>query len=81
MSVRRKGLNSGRQRQIALEAALGASRFRIARLLFAESVLIALLGGVLGIWQAAWNLDVTKSQIPPEILRFVAGMRNMHIDA
>jgi len=72
---------TGRQRQFAVEAALGASRFRIARLLLAESTLIALLGGVVGIWQAAWNLDVTKSQIPPEILRFVAGMRNMHIDA
>lgn len=72
---------TGRQRQFAVEAALGASRFRIARLLMAESTLIALLGGVLGIWQAAWNLDVTKSRIPPEILRFVAGMRTIHIDA
>ena len=72
---------TGRQRQFAVEAALGASRFRIARLLLAESTLIALLGGVLGIYQAAWNLDLSKSRIPPEILRFVAGMRNMHIDA
>ncbi len=72
---------TGRQRQFAVEAALGASRFRIARLLLAESTLIALLGGVLGIWQAAWNLDVAKSHVPPEVLRFVAGMRNIHIDA
>jgi putative ABC transport system permease protein len=72
---------TGRQRQFAVETALGASRFRIARLLLAESTLIALLGGVLGIWQAAWNLDVSKSQIPPDVLRFVAGMRTVHIDA
>jgi putative ABC transport system permease protein len=72
---------TGRQRQFAVEVALGASRFRIARVLLAESTLIALLGGVLGIWQAAWNLDVTKSRVPSEVLRFVAGMRNMHIDA
>ena len=70
---------TGRQRQFAVEAALGASRFRIARLLLAESTLIALLGGVLGIWQAAWNLDVAKSRVAPELLRFVAGMRSMHI--
>src|ERR1019366_1557308 len=65
----------------AVEAALGASRFRVARLLLAESTVIALLGGVLGIYQAAWNLDVTKSRVPTDVLRFVAGMRNMHIDA
>jgi putative ABC transport system permease protein len=72
---------TGRQRQFAVEAALGASRFRIARLLLAESTLIALLGGVLGIYQAAWNLDLTKSRVPTDVLRFVAGMRNIHIDA
>ncbi len=72
---------TSRQRQFAVEAALGASRFRIARLLLAESTLIALLGGVLGIYQAAWNLDLTKSRIPTDVLRFVAGMRNIHIDA
>jgi putative ABC transport system permease protein len=70
-----------RQRQFAVEAALGASRFRIARLLLAESTLIALLGGVLGIYQAAWNLDLTKSRIPTDVLRFVAGMRNIRINA
>ena len=72
---------AGRQRQFAVEAALGASRFRIARPLLAESALIALLGGVLGIWQAAWNLDVTNSRIPTDVLRFVAGMRNIRVDA
>jgi putative ABC transport system permease protein len=72
---------TSRQRQFAVEAALGASRFRVARLLLAESTVIALLGGVLGIYQAAWNLDVTKSRVPTDVLRFVAGMRNMHIDA
>ena len=72
---------TSRQRQFAVEAALGASRFRIARLLLAESTLIALLGGVLGIYLAAWNLDLTKSRIPTDVLRFVFGMRNIHIDA
>jgi putative ABC transport system permease protein len=71
---------TSRQRQFAVEAALGASRFRIARLLLAESTVIALLGGVLGIWQAAWNLDLSKSRIPTDVLRFVAGMRNIRID-
>jgi putative ABC transport system permease protein len=72
---------TGRQRQFAVEAALGAGRFRIARVIMAESTLIALMGGVLGIWLAAWNLDMTKSRVPPEVLRWVAGMRTLHIGA
>jgi putative ABC transport system permease protein len=71
---------AARQRQSAVESALGAGRWRVARLLVVESALIALMGGVLGIWLAGWNLDFTKSRIPAEVLRFVAGMRNMRID-
>jgi putative ABC transport system permease protein len=72
---------TGRQRQFALEGALGASRFRIARRLLTESALIAVAGGVLGIWLAAWRLDVAKSQLPAELVRFVAGIRTIRIDA
>jgi len=69
-----------RQRQFAVEAALGASRLRIALRLLAESTLVALLGGCLGIWLASWNLAFAKAHFPSEVLRFVAGMRNIHID-
>ena len=72
---------TARQRQSAVESALGASRMRIARLLFIESALIALMGGVVGIWLAGWDLDFSKSRVPAEVMRFVAGMRNMRIDA
>jgi len=71
---------TARQRQSAVESALGASRMRVARLLLVESALIALMGGVLGLWLAGWNLDFSKSRVPSEVLRFVAGMRNVHID-
>lgn len=69
-----------RQRQFAVEAALGAGRLRIALRLLAESVLVALLGGCVGIWLASWDLEFAKSQVPSEVLRFVAGMRTVHID-
>ena len=60
---------SGRRREIAIRAALGASRFRLARQLFAESLLLAVAGGLTGLMLASWGVDALRALAPGDIPR------------
>ncbi|HVS16431.1 MAG TPA: ABC transporter permease, partial [Thermoanaerobaculia bacterium] len=61
---------SGRERELSLRAALGASRRRVASLLLVESLVLALLGGVLGVAVAALALRAFRLFAPTDIPRF-----------
>jgi putative ABC transport system permease protein len=59
----------GRRKEFTLRAALGAGRMRLVRQLLTESIVLAFLGGILGIALAEAGIYFVKAFGPPNIPR------------
>ncbi|HEV8201027.1 MAG TPA: ABC transporter permease [Candidatus Polarisedimenticolia bacterium] len=62
---------ASRRRETAIRLALGASPSAVVRLQVAESLVVSLAGGLLGLLLAAWTLDLVRSGVvaylPPQL--------------
>lgn len=68
-----------RAREIAVRAALGASRWSIARQLLVESTLLAVIGAVAGVLLTVWCMDAILALTPPNVPRFHETKIDLHV--
>lgn len=59
----------GRHKEMAIRAALGASRWRVVQQLLVESLLLALIGAIVGVLMSSWGLAALATLSPGNIPR------------
>jgi predicted permease len=82
------GRATARRQEIAIRLAIGAGRARLIRLLLAESLMLAVLGGIASVLLAAWGTHLLRALNPEEALQTqgltgsvgAIGFENVHLD-
>ena len=72
---------AARRKEIAIRLAVGASRSHVVRQLMTESVVLAFLGGAVGLLVAVWGNDALKQTVPVDVRRFIPGWKFIGLDA
>jgi putative ABC transport system permease protein len=72
--------SAGRQRELAIRAAIGAGRGRLIRQLLVESLLLALVGGVAGLALASSSIPVLRSGLLGIVTGKIPGLESIGVD-
>src|SRR5258708_29649162 len=70
----------GRQREIAVRTALGAGRWRLARLFVTETLLLACIAGGVAVAGSFWSVKVLRTSIAPSWTMWVPGWDGIQVD-
>jgi len=70
----------GRQKEIAVRTALGAGRWRLARLFVTETLLLSCIAGVVAVAVSFWSVKVLRTSIAPSWTMWVPGWDGIHVD-
>src|ERR1041384_2287504 len=72
--------SASRQKEIAVRLALGGRRRRLMRQLITESILLAGLGGGLGLIMSVWAIDGLSRGIPDDFAKYIPGWDHFGMD-
>jgi putative ABC transport system permease protein len=71
----------GRQKQIAMRAALGASRRRLAQHFVSETIVFSLIAGIAAVLVSFWTVKLLRISISPDWTKWVPGWNGIRVDA
>ena len=70
----------GRQKEIAVRTALGAGRWRLARLFVTETLLLSCIAGGVAVAVSFWSVNVLRTSIAPSWTMWVPGWDGIQLD-
>ena len=70
---------NARGRELAVRAALGATRWNISRVLITESLMLALLGTIGGVLLALWGVEILRTSLPGNVPRLATAAVDLRV--
>lgn len=70
-----------RRRELAVRAALGASRLRLVQLFTSETVLLAAIAATGAVLASVWSVQAIRDSLSPNYTKWLAGWQAMRLDS